>query len=239
MRKYLPHIITLINLFCGCCALVYIFHEQFITAFVFITLGAIADYSDGFLARLLDVKSLLGKELDSMADMVTFGIVPGAILYMLLKLGHQPPVASHEIVIAALPAFLFSVFSGLRLARFNLDQRQSEDFIGIPTPAATVFVVGLMLIYEYNTFELRMFVCNPLLLYPLIVIFSYLLVAELPMFSLKFKGMRWEGNEKRFVFLGLGILLLFLLKEAAFSIIIILYIVFSVFDKLNQNYRTL
>ncbi|MEM1319889.1 MAG: CDP-diacylglycerol--serine O-phosphatidyltransferase [Bacteroidota bacterium] len=234
MRKYLPHIITLFNLFCGCCAIVYVFNAQFITAFWLVFIGGIADYSDGLVARQLNVKSALGKELDSMADMVTFGIVPGVILYVLLASG-EGPLPSGQVVLKALPAFLLSVFAGLRLARFNLDQRQTEDFIGLPTPATTVFVVGIMLIYEFDTYGLRQWVSNPALLYPIILLFSYLLVAEIPMFSLKFKGMRWKGNEKRFVFLGLGILLLFLIKEAAFSLGIILYVLFSVFDKLRTR----
>ena len=233
MKKHIPNFITLINLFCGCCALVFIFHKEYVPAFWFIFFGGLADYSDGLVARMLDVKSPLGKELDSMADMVTFGIVPGAIIYTLLADHHfLENYYVGKINWAAFPAFIISVFSGLRLARFNLDTRQSDDFIGLPVPSSTMFVTGLMLIYHFDSFGLRETVSSPYFLYPVIPILSYLLVAELPMFSMKFKGKQWKGNERRIIFLLLGITLTIFLKGTAFSIIVILYVLLSLMERL-------
>ena len=249
MRRNIPNIITLLNLFCGCCALVSILNGQMLQTFLFVFVGSLADYSDGMAARWLEVKSPFGKELDSLADMVTFGAVPGAILYMLINFGWQSSTAQYPadlalllqlpFSVAALPAFIISVFAALRLAKFNLDTRQSEDFIGLNTPACTMFIVGLMLIYHFDSFGLRSFVGNLFLLYALIPVLSFLLVTELPMVSFKFKGFQWKGNERRFVFLLLGITLLIVLQEAAFSPIIIIYVLISLFDYLFTSRPTL
>lgn len=233
MRRYIPNTITLINLLCGCLALVSVFNEMYITVFWLLFIGGIADYADGFAARYLQVNSPLGKELDSLADMVSFGVVPGAILYMMLSTHPMTQDFYFEkINLMAVPAFLIPLFSALRLAKFNLDTRQSEDFIGLNTPSVTMFVTGLMLIYEFDSLGMGNMVFHPYFLYAVIVILSYLLVAELPMFSMKFKGMKWEGNERRIIFLLLGITAIVFLKEVAFSLMIGLYILFSFFDKI-------
>ncbi len=242
MKKYIPNAITLLNLFCGCAALVCVLYGYFINAFWFLFIGGLADYLDGMVARWLKVNSTLGKELDSIADMVSFGVVPGAIIYMLLNAGLRyseqlaqggavqllQPTLSFDLSYAALPAFLISVFAGLRLARFNLDTRQSEDFIGLATPSTTLFVVGLMLIFHFNSYGLRTLVVSPYFLIPIILLFSYLMVSELRMFSFKFKGFRWEGNEIRFIFAAIAILLLVFLREAAFATTVLVYIAIAV-----------
>lgn len=238
IKKYIPNTITLINLFCGCGALICVLYGYFTNAFWFLFVGGLADYLDGMVARWLKVNSELGKELDSLADMVSFGVVPGAILYMLLSSGFHydtlkmggemmPPVRATlnmDLTWKALPAFIISMFACLRLARFNLDTRQTEDFIGMATPTMTLFVVGLMLIFDYNSFGLRSIIVNPYFLFAVIGIFSYLMVSELRMFSFKFKGFQWEDNEIRFIFVGIALLLLVLLREAAFSAVVIAYI---------------
>jgi len=233
MRKYIPNAITLINLFCGCCALLSVFNEMYVAAFWFLFVGGLADYADGFVARYLEVHSPMGKELDSLADMVSFGVVPGAILYMLIS---NHPIAEdalfEKINLMALPAFFVTIFSCLRLAKFNLDTRQSEDFIGLNTPSVTMFVTGLMLVYHFDSYGFADMVYHPYFLYPIILILSYLLVAELPMFSMKFKGMKWQGNERRIIFLVTGITMLFFLKEVAFVLMVSLYVLFSFFDKI-------
>lgn len=233
MKKNIPHIITSINLFCGCCALACIFYQQFFQAFLFLFVGAWADYFDGLAARVLKVKSELGKELDSLADMVSFGVVPGAIIYMLLVRGLDKNFEEFPqyLILAALPAFLITVFAALRLAKFNLDTRQSENFIGLNTPSCTIFTVGLMLIYHYDSYGLKEVVISPFFLYPTILVLSYLLIAELPMFSFKFKSFQWAGNESRFIFVLLAILLLFIFKEVAFSLIILMYVLFGVLGR--------
>ena len=250
MKKYIPNTITLINLFCGCAALVCVLYGYFTNAFWFLFVGGIADYLDGMVARWLKVNSPLGKELDSIADMVSFGVVPGAILYMLLNAGFHyedirqggqlmPPVRAAldpDLSWKALPAFVISMFAGLRLARFNLDTRQTEDFIGLATPSMTLFVVGLMLIFDHNSFGLRPLVVNAYFLFSVILLFSFLMVSELRMFSFKFKGFQWEENKIRFIFAGVAVLLVILLREAAFSAIVLTYIftaaMQSVFNKI-------
>ncbi len=234
MKKNIPHIITSVNLFCGCCALACIFYNQFFQAFIFLFIGAWADYLDGMVARTLKVKSLLGKQLDSLADMVSFGVVPGAIIYMLLVRGMTKNFVEFPqyLILAGLPAFLITVFAALRLAKFNIDTRQSENFIGLNTPSCTIFTVGLMLIYHYDSYGLRELVINPYLLYPTILVLSYLLIAEIPMFSFKFKEFKWAGNEIRFIFAIIALIFLIIFKEAAFSLIIVLYILFALYDQL-------
>jgi len=231
MRKYIPNTITLINLFCGCAATVSVLYGDFVSTFWFLFAGGWADYFDGTSARLLKVNSVLGKELDSMADMVSFGVAPGAILYMLLHLGWTDGASLDNLQIGldwkALPGFLISAFAGLRLARFNLDERQTDDFIGLATPSMTMFVTGLMVIYYNDSLGLAEFVSNPYFLYAVVVLFSFLMVAEIPMFSFKFKGMTWKGNEWRFTFIIVTILMMVLLREASFSCIIMAYILFA------------
>ncbi|MEL6924356.1 MAG: CDP-alcohol phosphatidyltransferase family protein, partial [Bacteroidota bacterium] len=221
MRKYIPNTITLINLFCGCAATVSVLYGDFVATFWFLFAGGWADYLDGMVARWLKVNSVLGKELDSMADMVSFGVAPGAILYMLLHLGWQGADSSESLMTQldwrALPGFLVSVFAGLRLARFNLDERQTEDFIGLATPSMTMFVTGLMVIFYNNSLGLGWLVSHPYLLYAVAAFFSFLMVAEIPMFSFKFKGAQWKGNEWRYSFIALTVLMLLLLREASFS----------------------
>lgn len=229
IKNKIPHTITLLNLFCGCCALIAAIHQQYLMVFGFLFLSGLADYSDGLVARWLDVRSEMGKELDSLADMVSFGVVPGMILYRLLSIGLNIEVIDQALVPMATPAFLVSVFACYRLAKFNLDTRQTESFIGLNTPSSTMFVTGLMLIYHFDSFGLGEWVTNPIFLVVVIVVLSFLQVSELPMFSFKFKHMRWRGNEIRFTFLILVVVLLVVLQEAAFSMIILMYIAFSVF----------
>ncbi len=238
MKKHIPNIITLFNMFFGSSAVVAVLYGYFTEAFLFFIAAGIADYADGFVARILNVSSAVGKQLDSMGDMVSFGFFPGAIYYVLLahhfgEDGFHPGV----LVFAALPAFCVTVFSGLRLAKFNIDTRQTENFIGLPTPAATLFTVGLLTIYYKNSFGLQRAVTSPYFLLPVIVILSYLLVSEIPFFSLKFKKFTWKGNEERFSIILLTFILLFVLKEPAFFVVIALYIFFNLMKYLLSVLR--
>lgn len=220
MRRHLPNVITLINLFAGCGAIVTLLQGQAVAATWWLIVAGVADYADGGVARALKVQSPLGKELDSLADMVSFGVVPGAIFYYLL-LASLPSGVPQWM---ALSGFMVSVFSGLRLARFNLDTRQTEHFIGLPTPANTIFVTGLLLAYHFNTFGMQVFLGQPWLLGLLIVLLSWLLNAEIPMFSLKIKRLTWQGNEIKIIFVALSIASLFVLGWAAPLAVISLYI---------------
>lgn len=238
MKKHIPNIITLLNLFFGCCALAGVFYGEYVIAFWFTFAGVMADYFDGLIARALNVHSELGKELDSIADMATFGVLPGAILYVLLAEGVDPARLPSGIVWAALPAFAVSVFSGLRLALFNIDTRQTHNFLGLPTPSCTTFVVGLLLIYHYDSFGLRPLVANWWFLYGCTAALCYLLVSEFPMFSLKLKSFTWKGNEIKFIFAALCVVLLIVVQEAAFSFSILLYVLMSATDFLLKRNRT-
>ncbi len=233
MKKNIPNCITLVNLFLGCCALASVLYGQFVQAFFFSIASGVADYLDGMVARALKVKSPLGGQLDSLADMVSFGVVPGAVLYMLLVKGLSGrDVMPIELTLAASPAFLVSLFAAVRLAKFNLDTRQTESFIGMPTPSCAMFTIGLLMIHHFDSFGLGHFVTNLLFLYAVIPLLCWLMVAEFPMFSLKFKKLTWSGNEIRFTFAAVSLTLMIWLREASFAPIIAAYILFSTIDNL-------
>ena len=233
MRNQIPNIITLLNLVCGSIAIIYVLEHDFQLAFLFIFIGGLADYFDGMIARWMGVHSPFGKELDSLADMVSFGVFPATILYVLLSTGEGAMLGT--IYLKALPAFILAAFAALRLAKFNIDTRQADDFIGMPTPACTIFMVGLMLVYAHDSFGLAHWVSSPYVLYPVIAIFSFLLVSEIPMFSFKFKSKQWKGNEHRIIFMLLGFALLVLLHELAFSVLILLYILYALLGNLKMK----
>ncbi len=228
MVRHIPNLLTLINVFCGCCALVCILKMQFQSAAWFILGSNIADFFDGAAARWLRMPSEMGKELDSLADMVSFGVVPGAILYQLLA-QHFPSDSVPNG--AAMPAFIVTCFSCYRLAKFNLDTRQTEGFIGMATPSSTIFCTGLMLLSisdKTNHWGWSAFLLQAGTLYGFVILLSYLLIAEIPMFSLKIKGIGWQGNEMRWTFLGLALGLLLILQELAFAPIIITYVLLNI-----------
>lgn len=193
--------------------------------------AALADFGDGLAARALKVTSEEGKELDSLADLIAFGLVPGAILYTLLVLSENPDYTSPlmgGIHWAAFPAFILTGASALRLARFNLDERQTEGFIGLATPACTIFVLGLLMIHVRDFAPFSDWVTQKEVLYGLLLLLSYLLLAEIPMFSFKFKQLRWEGNALRIIFAALALILLLIWREVALAPIVLIYILINV-----------
>ncbi|WP_019949410.1 CDP-diacylglycerol--serine O-phosphatidyltransferase [Hymenobacter aerophilus] len=225
MKKHLPNAVTCLNLFSGCLALCAAFAGNLVLAAYFVALAALFDFFDGLLARALHVSSPIGKDLDSLADMVSFGVVPGALLFALLtQAGTDLP--------DWLPyaGFVLTVFSALRLAKFNNDTRQSDSFIGLPTPACTLVVASLPLILENDHLALAPFILSPWLLLGLTALLSGLLVAELPLFALKFKTMRWQDNKLRLTFMLLSLALLAVLREVAVPLIVLLYVLLSVFS---------
>jgi CDP-diacylglycerol--serine O-phosphatidyltransferase len=248
MRQHIPNFFTLSNLFFGCCAVILLLDGQPVAAAWF-TLGSfLCDYADGMVARALKVASPMGRELDSLADVVSFGVVPGAMLYGLLASVYCPAFPSFfpwmadsatvqetaklAICPAALPAFILSMFSAYRLAKFNLDTRQRHYFMGLSTPGCTVFVLGLLLAAHSNQFGVGAFLlAQPWLLYVLIGLFSYLLVSDIPMFGLKFRSLRWQENKMPSLFLVLAVTALIFLKGLGLSLVILLYIVLSLFSK--------
>jgi CDP-diacylglycerol---serine O-phosphatidyltransferase len=227
MKQHLPNAITLINLWFGCVALVHLLDKQYEIAAWCIVASLIADFLDGFLARQLGVASPIGKELDSLADVISFGAVPGAIVCTLLAKNIYGN-ATDILHISSLLGFIVTAFSALRLAKFNLDTRQSEGFIGLNTPANTIFWIGILFLSHSENSFLGQYLAQPWVIYGLAAASCYLLVAEIPMFSFKFKHFGWNGNEIRFIFAALSVLLLVWLKTDAISLIIVLYILFSI-----------
>lgn len=224
MLSFLPNAITLINAFAGCVALVFIFQQDWKMALLWIGIGMIADFLDGAIARLLGVSSELGKQLDSLADMITFGVLPGAIMYHLL-LNQLASISWHSNW--AFIGFVISVAACLRLARFNLDTRQSEHFIGMSTPACTFFVIGLLLL-DWQNLVGATYLIQPFVLIGLSFLLSALMLSSIPLINFKFKHFQWQGNQARFILLGISIFLLLVLQAAALVPIIAIYIVLSV-----------
>ena len=223
MKKHIPNTITCLNLISGCIATYWAFQGIYELALLFIVIGAVFDFFDGMVARLLHVSSPIGKELDSLADDITFGFAPSAIVFDFCKFH------THLFFIPYL-AFIMAAFSALRLAKFNLDERQALGFIGLPTPANALFWGAL--IYRLQWKELlepyqlpEIYFYGILALLP---ISCYLLVSEVPMFALKFKTWGWKGNEIKYIFLLTCIPLLLLLGISGLAAIIAWYVILSV-----------
>lgn len=228
ITKYIPNTITCFNLASGCFATIMALQGDLKAAIIWIIIAAIFDFSDGLAARLLKAYSPLGKELDSLSDIVSFGVAPGMSLYVLLATA----VGSLEISgISWLPylAFVIPVFSGLRLAKFNVDERQSTSFIGMPVPAHA-------LLWGSLSYVLQPFITNHAL-YILIACLiasmatSYLLVSKVPMFSMKVKSLKWKGNELRYILIVCGLLFLLLFGFLGIAGTMLLYIILSLFNK--------
>jgi CDP-diacylglycerol--serine O-phosphatidyltransferase len=238
----LANILTLINLLAGWGALVFMFSPsyqvgtlseglQYVPYFTLVSL--IADYLDGMAARYTkSIGSGIGKQLDSLADVVSFGLVPATVLYMLLTFYFKSISTNNEsewqIMLYSSPAFLVALMSALRLAKFNVDERQTESFIGLATPANGVFIMGLLLVFLRNDYHLSHIILNPIVLFGLVGLLSYLLIAEIPMFAFKFKSFGWAGNELRYMFIIASVILLAGFKFAGISLAVVLYVLVSI-----------
>jgi CDP-diacylglycerol--serine O-phosphatidyltransferase len=222
MKKHLPNLLTCANLVCGCMGIDLAYHGHLLVAPFLIIAAAAFDFFDGFAARLLRVSSPIGKELDSLADLVSFGLLPGVILLHLLQQAQQPGQPDW------LPqmAWVVPVFSALRLAKFNVDERQSDQFIGVPTPANALLIGSLPLIMGYQP-EWGQYLENAWVLLGIGVGMALLLVAELPLFALKFKSFAWAPNRLRYGFLLACVALLALAQFAGLALCIVLYIALS------------
>jgi CDP-diacylglycerol--serine O-phosphatidyltransferase len=229
MIKHFPNFITLLNLISGCIAITFAFQGNLAVASWLIALAAVFDFLDGMAARLLNVKSAIGKELDSLADVVSFGVVPGVIIFQLL---YQH--STFGLPIIPYIAFLIPAFSALRLAKFNLDTRQEEVFYGLPTPATALLIASFPLILEQNQllFDIgidlfKNILINPYFLIAFTLLMSWLLIAEIPLLSLKFKNYSWLQNKSRYILILMAILLLILFQFIAIPLIILVYIIIS------------
>jgi CDP-diacylglycerol--serine O-phosphatidyltransferase len=235
IKRNIPNIITLTNLFCGLCAIIFSFQGNLPLASLCIFAGAFFDFFDGLAARLLKVTGKLGKQLDSMADMVTFGVAPGIILFhFMYQLHHNIMFKDANIEGFFFPeilALLIPIFSAIRLANFNIDTRQTTSFIGLPTPVAAIFVVAIPLI---NTDLFPLFVDLQFLI-PLSIILPLLLVVKIPFFSLKFSkenSMTSSLNIFRIILILASMILLFVFQFAAIPFIVILYLILSLLNNI-------
>ena len=237
MKKHVPNTLTCCNLICGCIATHFALQAQLDMALFFIIAGAVFDFFDGFAARLLHVSSSLGKELDSLADDITFGFAPAAIVFTLLRALFPTTACSAGTcpVAGLIPyaAFLIAAFSALRLAKFNLDERQSTSFIGLPTPANALFWGALGVHLQHS--DLMQSSWMPAALLVGIALSCWVLIAEIPMFALKFKHFGWQGNGLRYGFILASALLLVLLQWQGFAAIIVLYVICSVIHNALQR----
>ncbi len=289
VKKHIPNIITSGNLLCGCVATVLAFQGNLVWSAYAVGIAIVFDFFDGFAARMLGVSGEMGKQLDSLADMVTFGVVPGVLVYQMLSVWvMKQSLANFEIVsilpfhgevkdsagwMFALPfaGFILTVFSAIRLAKFNIDVRQKDSFIGIPTPANAILVCSLPLMLDLHLpgllsgsssltpnplhafgdlwksgdaltgmFEgdsLHNFILNPWFLITLTLVMSYLMVAELPLFALKFKSFKWTENKMRYSFLLISAVLLIIFRYIGIPIVILLYVVLSIINNFLNKYR--
>ncbi len=225
----IPNLMTCGNLLCGCLGIVFSFRGDLLLSGYLILFAGVLDFFDGFAARLLKQSSPIGKELDSLADMVTFGVLPSMILFQLLE--RTTTSLDISAMMLSFSAFILSVFSGLRLAKFNIDTRQSDSFIGVPTPANAILVASLPFILR-NHPEFETWIINQYVLVGYTLLMSYLLICELPLLAFKFKSFKWDDNQLKYIFILLAVILLFLLKFAAIPLIVALYIVLSVFQRI-------
>lgn len=221
MKKHLPNAVTCLNLFSGCLGIVFAFNDDLMLASWAILAAAILDFFDGMLARLLNAYSDIGKDLDSLADVVSFGVLPSVIIYQLFLRAPQVGPWIHYF------AFLIAVFSALRLARFNNDSRQTENFIGLPTPANALLIASFPFIIDEGGAFLSAYILNPYFLFIFSLGISILLIAEIPLLSLKFKSMALKDNLLRYILVFSSLILLIIFKFAAVPLIIIIYFIIS------------
>jgi len=228
IKKHIPNTITLLNLLCGCIAIVFVSEQDFEIAFFFVFLGIFFDFFDGFFARLLKVSGPMGLQLDSLADMVTSGVVPGYVMFWLLSNSQNEISTSPYIPFLG---FIITLGSCYRLAFFNIDTRQSESFIGLPTPANSLFMLSLPLVIRHSdslmVFE---FLTSQWFLLVITLFSAYILNAEIPLFSLKIKKFSFKDNALQIGFLLMSLLLLVFLQYAGVPLVIIGYVLLSILN---------
>ena len=256
MKRKIPDLLTLSNLLCGTISILLSINNEIALAAVFIGVGVIFDFFDGFAARLLGVSSELGKQLDSLADVVSFGVAPGFIVYQIISIGlsiNFIPLMERNGFYFVFPfiGMIIPLLSTYRLAKFNIDTRQSENFIGLPTPANAIFFASLPLIikYEFGLDEVLLqdfsnvnwdnftpaflyqsvfnLYYQPYLISLAAIIFSFLLTSELPLFSLKVKNLSWKDNQHRYIFLALCGLSIVSFRLLGLPLCILIYLIYS------------
>jgi len=239
ITKSIPNFITALNILCGSFSILFAFEGNLLLASLFIGIASIFDFMDGMAARLLNAYSEIGKQLDSLADLISFGLAPSVILYNMMKLSTNSEFGNDFSLLNTyliLIPFLIVVFSALRLAKFNVDTRQTTSFIGLPTPANAILIASFPVIIYYSEIAfVKDILRNNVFLIILVVIQSFLLVSEIPMFSLKFSNLRFGKNKVRYIFLILSLALLIIFQTVAIPIIIFLYIIMSIVNNWITN----
>lgn len=214
--RHIPNALTCGNLLCGCIGIIFVLQYSTWSGVWFVLAAGIFDFFDGFAARMLKVSSPIGKELDSLADMVSFGVLPAVVMFQMID-----AISSSNVLPYA--AFSLAIFSALRLANFNIDENQKDTFIGVPTPANAMFITSL--VYLKGPWDTA--ISNDIFLVVITLVFSFLLVAPWELFALKFKNYRWADNKVRFTFMAVSVLLLAVWQLAALPFVILLYILLS------------
>jgi CDP-diacylglycerol---serine O-phosphatidyltransferase len=243
--RHIPNTITCLNLLCGCFAVISALSGNVLGAALFIILGAVFDFFDGFAARLLKVSSDIGKQLDSLADMVTFGLAPGLILFVTMhdELFADIPEDLMELLSIYVPFYIYiplliPIFSALRLAKFNVDERQTMGFRGLPTPASALWCISVPLIQWYTPSylpDMSSVVGSPAFLIGSSIGLSALMVSDIPLMAMKFKSYSWKDNQLRFGFLISAVLLLIILQTVALPVILLLYVLVSIIQNKVQT----
>jgi len=235
MKKHIPNIFSLLNLFAGCIAILFAGSGKFLIAFIFVGVGIFFDFFDGFFARLFKIQGELGKQIDSFADMVTSGVVPGLVMFKMLSeySEHWIKIYSDTFIVIFLPCFGFIITIGscLRLAKFNIDTEQTDSFIGLPTPANAIFILSLPLILEYteSNFVYNLF-SNMWFLMGITVLSAYILNAKIRLFSLKVKRKGFSGYKLQILFIVVSVVLLVAFGFLGIPLLILWYILLSVFE---------
>ena len=245
--KQIPNLFTLLNLVFGCIAIVFILQtgqsivyverdgftswdlpEKIAMGSIFIFAAAVVDFLDGFVARLFKASSEMGKQLDSLADVVSFGVAPGLILYQLLRISFAKETEGLDVSVAALlPAFLIPCAGAWRLAKFNIDSTQQYSFKGVPIPAVGITIASLPLIVHFQQFNLQEILFNKWMLYGIIVLLSWLMVSNIPLMSLKFKDGSLKNNMPKYILLAIAIVAAIVLKWVAIPVVFIVYVIVS------------
>lgn len=246
IKKHIPNLLTLGNLLCGTIATIYAVQGEFVFAALLVISGILFDFLDGFAARLLHVSGELGKQLDSLADMVTSGVVPGIIMFQLMTERNfvisfaekMDTVSFSGIFEDSVPfiGLILTLGACYRLAKFNLDTRQTDSFIGLPTPAMSLFVISLPLIQEYSSIEfVQSLIANHYFLIAVTLVLTYLMNAELPLFSLKFKDYSIKNNLIKYLFLVVSLCMIIFFQYLSIPLIIVLYVILSIFSNVRKK----
>lgn len=243
ITKHIPNTITCLNILSGSIASLLAIEGYLFPAALFIIIAAVFDFMDGLFARLLSAYSEMGKELDSLADMLSFGFAPATIAFSYMRLAvlgdtgaaFTPETLSYSQMAILLSAFIISVFSGLRLAKFNVDTRQTSSFIGVPTPANAMFWASLPILLHFGDYPMiESLLANQWIIMAAVIATSLLLVSEIPMFALKVKSLKWQENQIRYLFLITLVTLAILLKWLVIPLILFVYIFFSLINNMRK-----